>query len=69
MELLTQAPQQLVVAASCPWVAAWLCLMMQASHIPIDLKMLLEVKARCKVQLLYCLCVCVWLMFLPRASD
>ncbi|XP_037533534.1 TATA-binding protein-associated factor 172 [Nematolebias whitei] len=47
MELLSQAPQQFVVAASCPWVAAWLCLMMQASHIPIDLKMLLEVKARC----------------------
>ncbi|XP_037321187.2 TATA-binding protein-associated factor 172 [Pungitius pungitius] len=48
MELLCQAPQQYVVAASCPWMGAWLCLMMQASHIPIDLNMLLEVKARCK---------------------
>uniref|UniRef100_A0AAQ5ZLK0 BTAF1 RNA polymerase II, B-TFIID transcription factor-associated n=1 Tax=Amphiprion ocellaris TaxID=80972 RepID=A0AAQ5ZLK0_AMPOC len=48
MELLTQAPQQYVVAASCPWMGAWLCLMMQASHIPIDLNMLLEVKARSK---------------------
>lgn len=49
MELLSQAPQQYVVAASCPWMGAWLCLMMQASHIPIDLNMLLEVKARSKV--------------------
>ncbi|XP_037638509.1 TATA-binding protein-associated factor 172 isoform X1 [Sebastes umbrosus] len=48
MELLSQTPQQYVVAASCPWMGAWLCLMMQASHIPIDLNMLLEVKARCK---------------------
>ncbi|XP_061600766.1 TATA-binding protein-associated factor 172 isoform X3 [Cololabis saira] len=48
MELLSQAPHQYVVAASCPWMGAWLCLMMQASHIPIDLNMLLEVKARCK---------------------
>ncbi|XP_035387395.1 TATA-binding protein-associated factor 172 isoform X2 [Electrophorus electricus] len=47
-ELLRQAPQQYVVAASCPWMGAWLCLMMQAPHIPIDLNMLLEVKARCK---------------------
>jgi len=49
MELLSQAPQQYVVAASCPWMGAWLCLMMQASHIPIDVNMLLEVKARSKV--------------------
>lgn len=49
MELLSQAPHQYVVAASCPWMGAWLCLMMQASHIPIDLNMLLEVKARSKV--------------------
>uniref|UniRef100_A0A3Q3GTZ7 BTAF1 RNA polymerase II, B-TFIID transcription factor-associated n=1 Tax=Labrus bergylta TaxID=56723 RepID=A0A3Q3GTZ7_9LABR len=48
MELLSQAPQQYVVAASCPWMGAWLCLMMQASHIPIDLNMLLEVKSRSK---------------------
>lgn len=48
-ELLRQAPQQYVVAASCPWMGAWLCLMMQAPHIPIDLNMLLEVKARSKV--------------------
>uniref|UniRef100_A0A8C7RBH2 B-TFIID TATA-box binding protein associated factor 1 n=1 Tax=Oncorhynchus mykiss TaxID=8022 RepID=A0A8C7RBH2_ONCMY len=47
-ELLRQAPQQYVVAASCPWMGAWLCLMMQASHIPIDINMLLEVKSRCK---------------------
>lgn len=48
MELLSQAPHQYVVAASCPWMGAWLCLMMQASHIPIDLNMLLEIKARSK---------------------
>uniref|UniRef100_A0A665UB46 BTAF1 RNA polymerase II, B-TFIID transcription factor-associated n=1 Tax=Echeneis naucrates TaxID=173247 RepID=A0A665UB46_ECHNA len=48
MELLSQAPHQYVVAASCPWMGAWLCLMMQASHIPIDLNMLLEVKVRSK---------------------
>ncbi|KAM6956533.1 TATA-binding protein-associated factor 172 [Aplochiton taeniatus] len=47
-ELLRQAPQQYVVAASCPWMGAWLCLMMQAAHMPIDLNMLLEVKARPK---------------------
>ena len=47
--LLRQAPQQYVVAASCPWMGAWLCLMMQAAPIPIDLNMLLEVKARSKV--------------------
>ncbi|XP_061692379.1 TATA-binding protein-associated factor 172 [Syngnathoides biaculeatus] len=47
-ELLSQAPQQYVVAASCQWMGAWLCLMMQASHIPIDLNMLLEVKGRSK---------------------
>lgn len=49
MALLCQAPQQYVVAASCPWMGAWLCLMMQPSHIPIDVNMLLEVKARSKV--------------------
>ncbi|XP_034079596.1 TATA-binding protein-associated factor 172 isoform X1 [Gymnodraco acuticeps] len=48
MELLSQAPHQFVVAASCPWMGAWLCLMMQASQIPIDVNMLLEVKARSK---------------------
>ncbi|KAG7462732.1 hypothetical protein MATL_G00187870 [Megalops atlanticus] len=50
-ELINQAPQQYVVAASCPWMGAWLCLMMQPSHIPIDLNMLLEVKARSKEKL------------------
>lgn len=49
MPLISQAPQQYVVAASCPWMGAWLCLMMQPSHIPIDVNMLLEVKARSKV--------------------
>lgn len=49
MELISQAPQQYVVAASCPWMGAWLCLMMQPSHIPIDVNMLLEVKTRFKV--------------------
>ncbi|XP_018593643.1 TATA-binding protein-associated factor 172 isoform X2 [Scleropages formosus] len=48
MELIRQASQQYVVAASCPWMGAWLCLMMQPAHIPIDLNMLLEVKARFK---------------------
>ncbi|XP_048862553.1 TATA-binding protein-associated factor 172 isoform X1 [Brienomyrus brachyistius] len=47
-ELISQALQQYVVAASCPWMGAWLCLMMQPSHIPIDHNMLLEVKARSK---------------------
>lgn len=49
MELLNKASVQYVVAAACPWMAAWLCLMMQPSHLPIDLNMLLEVKARAKV--------------------
>lgn len=58
-ELLRQAQQQYVVAASCPWMGAWLCLMMQAPHIPIDLNMLLEVKARLKVsaRLLWLHCI------------
>ncbi|XP_041123938.1 TATA-binding protein-associated factor 172 isoform X1 [Polyodon spathula] len=47
-ELIRQAPLQYVVAAACPWMGAWLCLMMQPSHMPIDLNMLLEVKARSK---------------------
>lgn len=49
MELLSKASVQYVVAAACPWMGAWLCLMMQPSHLPIDLNMLLEVKARTKV--------------------
>lgn len=49
MELISRAPHQYVVAASCPWMGAWLCLTMQPSHIPIDVNMLLEVKARFKV--------------------
>uniref|UniRef100_A0A452R8P1 B-TFIID TATA-box binding protein associated factor 1 n=1 Tax=Ursus americanus TaxID=9643 RepID=A0A452R8P1_URSAM len=48
MELLSKASVQYVVAAACPWMGAWLCLMMQPSHLPIDLNMLLEVKARAK---------------------
>ncbi|XP_005991591.1 TATA-binding protein-associated factor 172 isoform X2 [Latimeria chalumnae] len=48
LELLNKAPVQYVVAAACPWMGAWLCLMMQPSHLPIDLNMLLEVKARSK---------------------
>ncbi|GAB1302362.1 B-TFIID TATA-box-binding protein-associated factor 1 [Apodemus speciosus] len=48
MELLNKASVQYVVAAACPWMGAWLCLMMQPSHLPIDLNMLLEVKARAK---------------------
>ncbi|RXM36599.1 TATA-binding protein-associated factor 172 [Acipenser ruthenus] len=47
-ELIRQAPLQYVVAAACPWMGAWLCLMMQPSHMPIDLNMLLEVKAKSK---------------------
>lgn len=49
MELMSKASVQYVVAAACPWMGAWLCLMMQPSHLPIDLNMLLEVKARAKV--------------------
>ncbi|KAH0623625.1 hypothetical protein JD844_006574, partial [Phrynosoma platyrhinos] len=48
LELLNKATLQYVVAAACPWMGAWLCLMMQPSHLPIDLNMLLEVKARLK---------------------
>ncbi|KAL7990489.1 hypothetical protein Chor_013919 [Crotalus horridus] len=48
LELLSKASLQYVVAAACPWMGAWLCLMMQPSHLPIDLNMLLEVKARLK---------------------
>ncbi|XP_043911576.1 TATA-binding protein-associated factor 172 [Protopterus annectens] len=47
-ELLDKAPVQYIVAAACPWMGAWLCLMMQPSHLPIDLNMLLEVKSRSK---------------------
>jgi TATA-binding protein-associated factor len=50
MELLSKASVQYLVAAACPWMSAWLCLMMQPSHLPIDLNMLLEVKARAKVR-------------------
>lgn len=48
LELLSKASLQYVVAAACPWMGAWLCLMMQPSHLPIDLNMLLEVKSRSK---------------------
>ncbi|KAL8187149.1 UNVERIFIED_CONTAM: btaf1 RNA polymerase II, B-TFIID transcription factor-associated, 170kDa [Gekko kuhli] len=48
LELLSKASLQYMVAAACPWMGAWLCLMMQPSHLPIDLNMLLEVKARSK---------------------
>ncbi|XP_062927802.1 TATA-binding protein-associated factor 172 isoform X2 [Mobula hypostoma] len=48
LELLNKAPLQYVVAAACPWMGAWLCLMMQPSHLPIDSNMLLEVKAKSK---------------------
>ncbi|KAM9325875.1 LOW QUALITY PROTEIN: TATA-binding protein-associated factor 172 [Gastrophryne carolinensis] len=47
-ELINKASTQYVVAAACPWMGAWLCLMMQPSHLPIDLNMLLEVKAKSK---------------------
>lgn len=39
----------MLVAAACPWMAAWLCLMMQPSTYLLILNMLLEVKARAKV--------------------
>ncbi|XP_051883424.1 TATA-binding protein-associated factor 172 isoform X1 [Pristis pectinata] len=48
LELLNKAPLQYVVAAACPWMGAWLCLMMQPSHLPIDSNMLLEIKAKSK---------------------
>ncbi|XP_067858540.1 TATA-binding protein-associated factor 172 isoform X3 [Heptranchias perlo] len=48
LELLNKAPIQYVVAATCPWMGAWLCLMMQPSHLPIDSNMLLEIKAKSK---------------------
>ncbi|MEE6485729.1 hypothetical protein FKM82_014380 [Ascaphus truei] len=47
-ELIMKASIQYVVAASCPWMGAWLCLMMQPSHLPIDENMLLEIKAKSK---------------------
>ncbi|XP_053548913.1 TATA-binding protein-associated factor 172 [Bombina bombina] len=47
-ELINKASVQYVVAAACPWMGAWLCLMMQPSHMPIDLNMLLEVKTKSK---------------------
>ncbi|XP_069756550.1 TATA-binding protein-associated factor 172 isoform X2 [Narcine bancroftii] len=48
LELLNKAPLQYVVAAACPWMGAWLCLMMQPSHLPIDSNMLLEIKGKSK---------------------
>ncbi|XP_018414179.1 PREDICTED: TATA-binding protein-associated factor 172 [Nanorana parkeri] len=47
-ELVTKASVQYVVAAACPWMGAWLCLMMQPAHLPIDINMLLEVKPKSK---------------------
>ncbi|XP_078455706.1 TATA-binding protein-associated factor 172 [Lampetra fluviatilis] len=47
-ELLAKAPLQYIVAAACPWMGAWLCLMMQPSHMPIDPNMLMETRARAK---------------------
>lgn len=47
-ELITKANVQYVVAAACPWMGAWLCLMMQPAHLPIELNMLLEVKPKSK---------------------
>uniref|UniRef100_A0A8C5MZY2 B-TFIID TATA-box binding protein associated factor 1 n=1 Tax=Leptobrachium leishanense TaxID=445787 RepID=A0A8C5MZY2_9ANUR len=47
-ELIKKASVQFVVAAACPWMGIWLCLMMQPSHLPIDLNMLLEVKCKTK---------------------
>lgn len=49
-ELITKANVQYVVAAACPWMGAWLCLMMQPAHLPIELNMLLEVKPKSKVR-------------------
>ncbi|XP_055469787.1 TATA-binding protein-associated factor 172 isoform X2 [Psammomys obesus] len=63
MELLSKASVQYVVAAACPWMSAWLCLMMQPSHLPFDLNMLLEVKARAKE------CKAVTLAVQPRLLD
>ncbi|XP_063291293.1 TATA-binding protein-associated factor 172 isoform X1 [Pelobates fuscus] len=48
LELIKKASVQFVVAAACPWMGVWLCLMMQPSHLPIDLNMLLEVKSKTK---------------------
>ncbi|XP_060697914.1 TATA-binding protein-associated factor 172 isoform X1 [Hemiscyllium ocellatum] len=48
LELLNKAPIQYIVAAACPWMGAWLCLMMQPSHLPIDSNMLLEIKSKSK---------------------
>lgn len=58
-----------MVAAACPWMGAWLCLMMQPSHLPLDSNMLLEIKAKSKVifdiffilKMLSLQCVCVHL--------
>ncbi|KAM3913658.1 TATA-binding protein-associated factor 172 isoform 2-T2 [Leptodactylus fuscus] len=47
-ELIHKASVQYVVAAACPWMGAWLCLMMQPAHLPIDLNMLIEVKPKSK---------------------
>ncbi|XP_071987194.1 TATA-binding protein-associated factor 172 isoform X2 [Engystomops pustulosus] len=47
-QLIHKASVQYVVAAACPWMGAWLCLMMQPAHLPIDLNMLIEVKPKSK---------------------
>ncbi|KAM4032830.1 TATA-binding protein-associated factor 172 isoform 3-T3 [Anomaloglossus baeobatrachus] len=47
-ELIHKASVQYVVAAACPWMGAWLCLMMQPAHLPIDINMLIEVKPKSK---------------------
>ncbi|EGW00752.1 TATA-binding protein-associated factor 172 [Cricetulus griseus] len=69
MELLSKASVQYVVAAACPWMGAWLCLMMQPSHLPIDLNMLLEVKSKAKEKTGGKECKAVTLAVQPRLLD
>uniref|UniRef100_A0A8C4Q9L8 Mot1 central domain-containing protein n=1 Tax=Eptatretus burgeri TaxID=7764 RepID=A0A8C4Q9L8_EPTBU len=47
-QLLSKAPLHYVVAAACPWMGAWLCLMMQPAHLPIEHNMLMELRIKSK---------------------
>ncbi|XP_070579939.1 TATA-binding protein-associated factor 172-like [Ptychodera flava] len=46
--LLAKAHIDYLIAAACPWISAWLCLIMQPANLPIDPHMLIEAKHKTK---------------------
>ncbi|XP_077865248.1 TATA-binding protein-associated factor 172-like [Saccoglossus kowalevskii] len=49
--LLDRAPRDYLLAAACPWISAWICLIMHPSSLPIDPCMLIEAKHKTKEKL------------------